>query len=203
VKEFAARLQALEDRLEILDLIASYGPAADSADAEKIAEIWAEDGDYTFGVARGSTTLAGAQVPALVDLPGHRDYLRQGCGHILTTPAIDLDGDRALATNHSLVVVKEGDRWVIDRASANRWELERTPGAGGCAAAATLCSTGANSPPRCSPADPPGAPRPRGPPGNSGSAFKAPQRVVALLRELGKELAPGGQGPIDAHVTPR
>ncbi len=34
------RLQVLEDRAEIADLIARYGPAADSGDADAVAALW-------------------------------------------------------------------------------------------------------------------------------------------------------------------
>lgn len=129
VAELERRLTEVEDRLEIIELIARYGPAADSGSATGIAEIWAEDGEYTFGAGGDSAvTLTGEQVPALVELDSHRSYMAQGCAHVLTTPTVRIEGERAIAHNHSLVIVHEGGRWVVDRSSANRWELEKTDG---------------------------------------------------------------------------
>lgn len=124
-----ARVRAMEDRLEIIDLIAGYGPAVDSGDEEAVARMWAQGGEYTFGAASSAaTTLTGREVGALVDLPGHRSYMDRGCGHVLTTPRVSVDGDEATAFNHSLLVLHDGQRWVIERASSNRWELERING---------------------------------------------------------------------------
>jgi len=129
VSDLEARVRVLEDRLEIIDLIAGYGPSVDSGDDAAVAELWTEDGEYTFGAAsRDATTLMGAEVGALVNLPGHRRYMGNGCGHVLTTPRVSIDGDEALAFNHSLLVLYDGQRWVIERASSNRWELERIEG---------------------------------------------------------------------------
>lgn len=119
------RLQAVEDRLAIIDLIARYGPAADSAEATTIASLWHPEGTYTVG----EVTMVGDEVPTLVDWETHRGYLAAGCGHVLSTPRIDLDGDRATAVNHSIVLQHGDNGWDAVRVSANRWELERLDGA--------------------------------------------------------------------------
>lgn len=129
MSDLEARVQALEDRLEIIDLIAGYGPAVDRGDEESVARMWAEDGEYTFGAgSAGAMTLTGPEVGELVDLPGHQGYMVRGCGHVLTTPRLRIDGDEAVAVNHSLLVLHDGERWVLERASSNRWELERIEG---------------------------------------------------------------------------
>lgn len=120
--ELEARLTAAEDRLAIANLIASYGPAVDRRDGSAARELWSADGEYVIG----DDTVVGDAIADIVDLPGHISYVTAGCGHILSPAQIDLHGDRAIATNYSMVVMHEGARWVIDRLSANRWELERT-----------------------------------------------------------------------------
>lgn len=129
-RETAERLGALEakvgeltDRLEIMQLIASYGPAVDSMDREAIASLWAEDGSYDFG---GEPLQGRDAVAALVDLDTHKAYVAAGSSHVLSAPRIAIDGDRAVAVNCSQVFVRDGAGWRADRTSANRWDLVRT-----------------------------------------------------------------------------
>ncbi|MXO74379.1 nuclear transport factor 2 family protein [Altererythrobacter aerius] len=119
------RLRRVEDREAIRDLIARYGPLADAGEAQALAALWTEAGEYDVGgfhVARGRPAIA-----ALIDAALHRALMADGCAHVLSAPAIDLDGDKAIAVNHSIVFRRNGDEWTVWRASANRWELARTP----------------------------------------------------------------------------
>lgn len=115
------RLQVLEDRAEIADLIARYGPAADSGDADAVAALWAPGGTYQFD----DTVLEADDIRSLVSIPTHVEYMRRGCAHIVSAPRIEIDGDDAVAVTHSVVMLREGERWVGERVSANRWELRR------------------------------------------------------------------------------
>ena len=44
----------------------------------------------------------------------------------VSSPVIDLAGDRAVARCHSLVFRHEDSEWIPVRVAANRWELRRT-----------------------------------------------------------------------------
>lgn len=116
------RLRALEDRAEIAELVARYGPAVDSGDAEAVAALWATNGTYRFD----DTVLDAQGVRSLVTIPTHVEYLRRGCAHIVSAPRIAIEGDTAVAITHSVVMLREGERWIGERVSANRWELVRT-----------------------------------------------------------------------------
>jgi len=121
-----ARLQALEDREAIRELIARYGPLADSGDAKGVSALWTEDGVYAivgFGEARGRTEIA-----ALIDGNNHRQLMGDGCAHVLGPVAIDLDGDKAIARGHSLVLRWTGTEFEVHRVAANCWELSRGQG---------------------------------------------------------------------------
>lgn len=121
-----ARLQALEDREAIRDLIARYGPLADSGDAQGVAALWAEDGVYAvagFGEAKSRAAIA-----ALINGDNHRQLMADGCAHVLGPVAIDLEGDTAVARGHSLVLRWTGDDFEVHRVAANRWELARGVG---------------------------------------------------------------------------
>lgn len=122
--EADTRLRRLEDAEAIRTLIARYGPLADAGNAEALALLWHEAGEYEvagFGVARGH-----AEIAALIDGAFHLVLMAQGCAHILSPPVIALDGDRASALNHSMVLRQIDETWEVWRVSANRWEFIRT-----------------------------------------------------------------------------
>lgn len=118
------RLRALEDCEAIRNLLGRYGPLADAGDAAAVAALWTEDGSYAvggMGEARGREAIA-----ALISGPVHQALLADGCGHVLSSPVIELAGDQALACCHSVVFRHEGGNWLPIRVSANRWKLVRT-----------------------------------------------------------------------------
>lgn len=118
------RIRRLEDIEAIRNLIASYGPLADIGDPQGVAALWTENGSYSvgdFGEAKGWE-----QIGALILSDTHQVLLTEGCGHILTAPHMTLDGDSAVAINHSVVFRNAGDSHEAWRVSANRWELVRT-----------------------------------------------------------------------------
>lgn len=120
---FAARLQALEDRESIRDLIARYGPLADTGDAAGVASLWCEDGVYAVGGMGESIGLPA--IAALIEGPVHRQLMADGCAHLLSPVAIDLAGDSATARGYSAVFRWNDESWTAVRVSANRWELAR------------------------------------------------------------------------------
>jgi uncharacterized protein (TIGR02246 family) len=120
---FAARLRALEDREAIRELIAGYGPLADTGDAAGVAALWQDDGSHAVGGMEES--VGRNAIAALIDGPIHRQLMADGCAHILSPVAIDLDGDRAMARGYSCVFRWTGESWQAARVSANRWELAR------------------------------------------------------------------------------
>jgi hypothetical protein len=121
-----ARIAELEDRLAIYQLFATYGPGVDSLSGDAVRDLWAEDGTYEteHHVFRGAD-----EVSAIVRDPMHLRYIERGCAHVMSMPRILLDGDTASATGYSRVYVHREGEWVVDRASANRWELARIDGA--------------------------------------------------------------------------
>lgn len=125
VAELERTVGQLQDRLAIMQLIASYGPAVDSVSAGETAALWTEDGTYDLG---GEQLLGAEAVGALVDLPGHRGYVASGCSHVMAMPVIAIDGDTATVVGYSHVYTGAGDGWKVERASANCWNLVRTPG---------------------------------------------------------------------------
>ena len=119
------RLQRLEDREAIRDLIARYGPLADRGDADGVAALWTENGRYTiagFGSATGH-----AEIAALITGATHQQLMADGCAHVLGPVSVDLAGDSAIAIGHSIVLRWTGAQFEAARVAANRWDLVRTP----------------------------------------------------------------------------
>lgn len=124
VDPLASRLQALEDREAIRELVARYGPLADSGNDKAVAALWTADGIYAvdgFPEAQGHAAIA-----ALIAGPVHRQLMAAGCAHVLSPPVIELDGDNAVALCHSVVFRRTGEGWEAVRVAANRWQLART-----------------------------------------------------------------------------
>jgi uncharacterized protein YbdZ (MbtH family) len=119
------RLLDAEDRLTLLQIVAGYGPAVDSGSPATTAEIWTEDGVYdTFPVVlEGREALAG-----MVTGERHQGLIHGGAAHLLGLPHIQLDGDTAIVTNYSQLVLKnDDDTFRIWRTGVNRWHFARTP----------------------------------------------------------------------------
>ena len=123
LEALALRLRALEDREAIRDLIARYGPLADTGDAPGVAALWREDGVYAVGgmeESKGRDAIA-----ALIQGPIHQQLMSGGCAHVLSPVSIKIDGDHATASGYSCVFRWTGDVWEAARVSANRWNLAR------------------------------------------------------------------------------
>lgn len=94
------RAALLEDRAEIEQLVAQYGPSVDSGSAEAAAALWSEQG--TFDVAGVIAMHGREQIAGMVDGEMHQGLIRNGCGHILTVPHIEIDGDTATGRSYAL-----------------------------------------------------------------------------------------------------
>jgi hypothetical protein len=132
------RIRAIEDRLEIYNLIASHPPSADTG-ADYYAEAtYAEDGVFDRG-----PNLSGASgnkaIAASLKSDGHQAAIAGGLAHFTGLPHIALDGDRATVTSYLQILTpnKSGAAievpnhgasrgYHIHRVVTNRWELMRT-----------------------------------------------------------------------------
>jgi SnoaL-like protein len=131
------RLRAVEDRLEILNLIASHPPSADTGGDYFSRAVYVEDGE--FDVGRGKAATGNEAIAAMTKTPAHQAAIAGGLAHFCGLPRIDLDGDKAVVTSYLQILtphptaaphevpnhgVSTGFR--IHRVASNRWELERT-----------------------------------------------------------------------------
>jgi hypothetical protein len=95
---------------------------------EALGKIYAEDGTYEVGDRGVFQGRAGVQ--AITGQPGHLELVVAGVGHLATLPYVVIDGDRAVATCHTMVVRHGEDGFSVVRLSGSRIELERKPEGG-------------------------------------------------------------------------
>ena len=95
------RLRRAEDQLAIARLMASYGPLVDAGDADAVAGLWTEDGEYDVD---GWHMRSRADVAGMVRSPAHQGLISGGSAHFLGPVRVDVDGDKAVAVCESLVV---------------------------------------------------------------------------------------------------
>jgi ketosteroid isomerase-like protein len=126
VEALAERVRALEDQVEIMQLVAQYGPAVDSGSADATAALWTDDGAFDAVPhleMRGREDIAG-----MVRGDGHQSLIRNGCGHVLTVPHVIVRGDEAEGRSYALNIRwdADADRFWVARVSANTWRWART-----------------------------------------------------------------------------
>jgi hypothetical protein len=133
------RIRAIEDRLEIYNLIASHPPSADTGGKEHVAASWVEDGVFDRGEnlssPRGRDTIANHVLTA-----EHQAAIARGLAHFTGLPHVAIDGDTAVVTSYLQILVPQTQGEAVEvpnhgsskgfrvhRMTANRWELVRTP----------------------------------------------------------------------------
>jgi hypothetical protein len=132
------RLRAIEDRLEIYNLIAGHPPSADTGADYYTEAVYTEDGVFDRGAhlpgAKGNKAIA-----AIVKSPSHQEAIAAGIAHFAGLPYVELDGDEAVVTSYLQILTprKTGESvevpnhgssrgYHIHRVVTSRWELVRT-----------------------------------------------------------------------------
>jgi SnoaL-like domain len=129
------RIRAIEDRLEIYNLIASHPPSADIGGRDHIAASWVEDGVFD----RGEPLRGRSAIAEQVMSPEHQAAIAGGLAHFTGLPHVAIQGDTAVVTSYLAILVPQtqGDPvevpnhgsskgFRVHRLTANRWELVRT-----------------------------------------------------------------------------
>jgi hypothetical protein len=95
----AARLQRLEDRAEIMELLTAYGATLDRRDFAAFGQLFAEDAEYGGGRSptRGRAAIQAQLERTIISNPSNLPGPNR---HVFFNPSIKIDGDRATA--HSL-----------------------------------------------------------------------------------------------------
>jgi SnoaL-like domain len=132
------RIQTIEDRLQIYNLIASHPPSADTGDSEHIAASWVDDGEFDRG-ANLASPRGREMIAKQVKSPEHQAAIAGGLAHFTGLPHVAIDGDTAVVTSYLQIVVPQTEGNAVEvpnhgrskgfrihRMTANRWQLVRT-----------------------------------------------------------------------------
>ena len=132
------RLRAVEDRLEIYNLIAGHPPSADTGAAAYAEAIYAEDGVFDRGPGLTSAT-GNRTIGAMLQSPDHQAAIAGGLAHFTGLPHVTIDGDTAVVISYLQILTpnKSGEPvevpnhgssrgYHIHRVVTNRWDLIRT-----------------------------------------------------------------------------
>jgi hypothetical protein len=132
------RIAAIEDTLEIYNIIAAHPPSADTGGDYWVRHIYLEDGVFD----RGAYLTGGVGNNTIADMvikPEHKVAIEGGLAHFTSFPYVDLRGDEAFATVYLQIIHndKEGEArelshhgtstgYRIHRMQSSRWHLVRT-----------------------------------------------------------------------------
>ena len=131
------RIRAIEDRLEIYNLIAGHPPSADTGAAAYAEAVYTEDGVFDRGPGLAGAT-GNKVMGALLQSPGHQAAIAGGLAHFTGLPHITVDGDTAVVISYSKSHPKKSGEEIevpnhgashgyhIHRVVTNRWDLVRT-----------------------------------------------------------------------------
>ncbi|HVV30855.1 MAG TPA: nuclear transport factor 2 family protein [Mycobacteriales bacterium] len=132
--DLEARLRRLEDLQEIGQLFVDYGRHLDRGDFDSYAALFAEDGEVLLGPmgrAQGRTNIQKLMQDALGEHVGESV-------HVISSPQITLDGDRATAevmwsvvhrtTDGTPALTAVGHHKDVLHREDGRWQFQRRAG---------------------------------------------------------------------------
>jgi hypothetical protein len=135
---FEMRLRAVEDRLEILNLLAGFPLSSDIPSTAYWERMYEENAVMDRG-AEQQDILGREDLVGILRGAPHLAAVESGMAHVAALPHIQIDGDRAVATGYLQIVIPNPDGpkvglgeyppsqgLMVWRLSANRWDLERT-----------------------------------------------------------------------------
>jgi len=132
------RICAIEDRLEIYNLIASHPPSADTGAAHYAEAVFTADAVFDRGPDL-SGAVGNKAIGANLQSAGHQAAIAGGLAHFTSLPHVTINGDTAVVVSYLQILTpkKSGETvevpnhggsrgYHIHRVVTNRWELVRT-----------------------------------------------------------------------------
>jgi ketosteroid isomerase-like protein len=136
-KDLLTRITAVEDRLEILNLLAGSAFSSDVASESYWAKMFTEDA--TFDRGAGRQYKGRDEILKIVNAPEQKEAIKGGMTHLAMLPHITLKGNTAVATGYLLIVIPDttashvklpgkgiSPGFTIYQLTVNQWKLLRT-----------------------------------------------------------------------------
>jgi SnoaL-like domain len=132
------RIRAIEDRLEIYNLIAGHPPSADTGNAPYAEAVFTANAVFDRGPDL-SGAVGNKAIAANLQCAGHQAAIAGGLAHFSSLPHITINDDTAVVVSYLQILTpnKSGETvevpnhggsrgYHIHRVVANRWELVRS-----------------------------------------------------------------------------
>ena len=132
------RIRAIEDRLEIYNLIAGHPPSADTGAAHYSEAVFPADAVFDRGPGL-SGAVGNKAIGANLQSAGHQAAIAGGMAHFTSLPHVTINGDTAVVVSYLQILTpkKSGETvevpnhggsrgYHIHRVVTNRWELIRS-----------------------------------------------------------------------------
>jgi len=133
------RVRAIEDRLDIYNLIAGHPPSADTGATRYAEAVYTEDAVFDRGPDL-SGAVGNKAIGANLQSAGHQAAIAGGLAHFTGLPHVTVKGDNATVVSYLQILTpkKSGEPvdvpnhgasrgYHIHRVVTNRWDLVRTP----------------------------------------------------------------------------
>jgi uncharacterized protein (TIGR02246 family) len=118
-----ARLTKIEDQIAIYQVITGYNYGVDGLNAEAVGSCYTDDGINAVG--NGGEVKGREAIEAITRDPNLRKLVAAGSAHMSSVPYIVIEGDRAVATCHTMVAMHREDGYFVGRLKASRLQLAR------------------------------------------------------------------------------
>jgi len=132
------RLRAIEDRLEIYNLIAGHPPSADTGNAPYAEAVFTADAVFDRGPGLSGAT-GNKAIGANLQSAGHQAAIAGGLAHFTSLPHVTINGDTAVVVSYLQILTPKKSGEMVDvpnhggsrgyhihRVVTNRWDLVRT-----------------------------------------------------------------------------
>ncbi len=98
------RITAVEDRLEILNLLAGSAFSSDVASESYWTKMFTEDATFDRGTKQDKGRK---EILKIINAPDQKEAIKAGMTHLAMLPHIKLNGDSAVATGYLLIVMPD------------------------------------------------------------------------------------------------
>lgn len=121
------RLQVLEDKEAIRDVLTQYSLNADLDRTDTFLKLWTEDGTFDLGPQMGIWHGRDQIKQHVMNAPFHRSITTRS-QHLMLDFEIDVDGDTATAAGYVLITVRWQAGWGIARCVIRTFRFRRVKG---------------------------------------------------------------------------